>query len=286
MTDGLPIVRDPAALRSAVARLRADGARVALVPTMGALHEGHIALVRAARAACPHVVVSLFVNPTQFGPNEDFARYPRDEARDGAMLAAAGTDLLYAPTVAAMYPDGFATSVSVERLASGLCGPFRPGHFDGVATVVTKLLVQCAADAAFFGEKDYQQLTLIRRLARDLDIPTAIQGVATVRDADGLALSSRNAYLSPAERKVAPELQRTLAALAETVAGGAATAPAIAAAIARLGAAGFAPVDYVAVCDAETLEPLVRVDRPARVLAAARLGATRLIDNIACLPRP
>ncbi|MBM3487612.1 MAG: pantoate--beta-alanine ligase [Alphaproteobacteria bacterium] len=285
MTDGLPVVRDPAALRSAVARLRAGGARVALVPTMGALHDGHIVLVRAAQASCGRVVVSLFVNPTQFGPGEDFARYPRDEARDGALLAAAGADLLYAPTAAAMYADGFATTVSVGRLAAGLCGPFRPGHFQGVATVVTKLLVQCAADAAFFGEKDYQQLALIRRLARDLDIPTAIEGVATVRDADGLALSSRNAYLSPEERRVAPVLHRTLAALAEAVAGGADTAPAIAAATDRLAAAGFAPIDYVAVCDAETLEPLARVDRPARVLAAARLGTTRLIDNLACLPR-
>ena len=191
------IVRTVADLRQAVAVWRAAGERVGLVPTMGALHDGHLSLVRAAFAQCRRTIVSIFVNPTQFGPNADFDRYPRDLDGDVAKLAPLGVDVVFNPDVAEMYPSGFATTVTVAGLTDGLCGPFRPGHFAGVATVVSKLLNQAGADAAFFGEKDWQQLQVIRRLARDLDIPVAIVGVPTVREADGLAMSSRNLYLSP-----------------------------------------------------------------------------------------
>jgi pantoate--beta-alanine ligase len=236
---------------------------------MGALHDGHLALVRAAREACDRVAVSVFVNPTQFGPGEDYEIYPRDEAADRARLEA---------------PSGFATLVRVRGLTEGLCGASRPHHFEGVTTVVTKLLLQVLPDVAYFGEKDYQQLQVIRRLVRDLDIPVRIEGVATVREADGLALSSRNAYLSPAERRIAPALQRALRALSECLV---VAAPASADAVAReverakgtLEAAGFSRIDYLEVRDAETLEPVTNLSRPARVLAAAWLGETRLIDN-------
>lgn len=275
-----PVVRDVAALRRAVAAWRAAGERLALVPTMGALHAGHLALVARARTLCPRVVASLFVNPTQFGPNEDFARYPRDEAADAAKLAGAGCDLLYAPSVAAMYPAGFATAVDPGPLAERLCGRFRPGHFRGVATVVAKLLNQARPDVACFGEKDYQQLQIIRRLVADLDLGVAIEGVATVREPDGLALASRNAYLDAAERKVAPALHRALAQVASDIRGGADPHAAAAAGAASLIEAGFARVDYLEACDAETLEPLARLDRPGRVLGAAWLGRARLIDNL------
>ena len=199
-------------LRAVVGAWHRAGERVALVPTMGALHRGHLALVERGRALCPRVVTSLFVNPTQFGPNEDFSRYPRDEATDAALLAGGGCDLLYAPDVAQMYPAGFAAMVTPGPIAERQCGPFRPGHFAGVATVVSKLLLQSQADVALFGEKDFQQLQVIRRVARDLDIPVEIEGVPTVRDSDGLALSSRNVYLSPEQRTVAPAYpQRTVA---------------------------------------------------------------------------
>jgi pantoate--beta-alanine ligase len=281
---GLAVVRSIAALRRAVAEWRAAGMGVALVPTMGALHAGHLALVARARELAPRVVASLFVNPTQFGPNEDFARYPRNEADDAQKLAAAGTDLLFAPPVEEMYPPGFVVRVDPGPIADRLCGRFRPGHFVGVATVVTKLLLQAQPDFACFGEKDYQQLTIIRRVVRDLDIPAQIEGVPTVREPDGLALSSRNAYLTPAGRGIAPALQRTLAAVAAQIAAG--TAPRAAAsrgAEALLGA-GFTKVDYVEACDAQTLEPLDRLDRPGRLLAAAWLGKTRLIDNLPLRP--
>lgn len=276
-----PVVRRVAALRAAVARWRAAGESVGLVPTMGALHEGHLALVRRARADNARVVGTLFVNPTQFGPNEDLAAYPRDEAADLAAFAAAGADLVFAPDVAEMYPAGAATTVTVAGLTDHLCGPHRPGHFAGVATIVAKLLNQARADAAYFGEKDWQQLQVIRRLGIDLDLDTRIVGVATVRDADGLALSSRNRYMSAEQRARALALPRGLADLAARVADGRPVAPETAALERALLAAGFDRVDYVAVCDAETLQPLDRVTDPdrARVFAAAWLGRTRLIDN-------
>ncbi len=277
-------VRDPEALRARVRAWRAAGETVGLVPTMGGIHDGHLALVHAARAASDHVVASLFVNPTQFGPAEDFAGYPRDEQRDAALSEAAGGELLYAPTVETMYPDGFQTTVHVSEVAKGLCGDHRPGHFDGVATIVTKLFAQCEPDAAWFGEKDYQQLVVIRRLARDLGLAVAVHGVATVREPDGLALSSRNAYLDARERTIAPRLYRTLAALAEAVAGGAPPDEETARARETLLDVGFAPVDYVELRDAQTLAPVEAVTRPARALAAGRLGHARLIDNVAVEP--
>lgn len=282
----LAVVRTVEDLRREVARWHEQGERVALVPTMGALHAGHLALVAHARALSSRVVASLFVNPTQFGPSEDFSRYPRDEAADAAKLADAGCDLLFAPEVAEMYPPGFATTVEPGAIAEGQCGRFRPGHFRGVATIVTKLLLQVGPDVACFGEKDYQQLQVIRRVVRDLDIPVRIEGVPTVREADGLALSSRNAYLTPAERAIAPGLQHALARAVERITRDG-IPPAEAAAEARAGLlqAGFVSVDYVEACDAQTLALLERWDRAGRVLAAVHLGKTRLIDNLP-LPPP
>lgn len=282
---GLPIVRTVAALRRTVAAWHDAGQGVALVPTMGALHAGHLRLVAHGRGMCDRLVATLFVNPTQFGPNEDFGRYPRDEAGDAAKLAASGCDLLYAPPVAEMYPDGFATTVTPGPIAERLDGQFRPGHFAGVATVVTKLLLQAQPDVACFGEKDYQQLRIIHRIVRDLDIPVRIEGVPTVREGDGLALSSRNAYLTPAERAIAPSLQRTLADLASRIAGGA-LLPGAAGDAGRsaLEQAGFTRVDYVEIVDAASLVALDRLDRPGRILAAAWLGRTRLIDNLPVPP--
>jgi len=280
----LETVRTVAALRARIADLRGKGP-VALVPTMGAIHDGHLALVRTGRERCASVVATIFVNPRQFGAREDLALYPRDEAGDAGRLASAGCDLLFAPGAEEVYPPGFATTVSVAGLGDVLCGPHRPGHFDGVATVVAKLLIQALPDIAVFGEKDYQQLLIVRRLARDLDLPVEVVGVATVRDADGVALSSRNVYLSAAERAAAPALYRTLAGIAERMAGGRAQAAGeIARGIATLEAAGFRHVDYLAVCDSDTLRPVQTVARPARVLAAAWLGMARLIDNVAVVP--
>ncbi|WP_298951759.1 pantoate--beta-alanine ligase [uncultured Methylobacterium sp.] len=271
---------DVPALRARVREWRAAGDTVALVPTMGALHAGHLALVERGLAACRRVVVSIFVNPTQFGPAEDFSRYPRDAERDLALLAQAGADAAYLPDVAAMYAPGFATTVHVAGLTEVLCGPIRPGHFDGVATVVSKLLLQALPDLALFGEKDFQQLQVIRRMVRDLDIPVAIEGVPTVREADGLAMSSRNRYLSEDERRQAAVMHAVLREVATAVRGGGEAAPALAAGRERLERAGFGPIQYLSVNDADTLAPLDRVDGPARVLAAAYLGATRLIDNV------
>jgi len=280
----LAVARTVADLRRRVRAWRRAGETVALVPTMGALHAGHLALVTRAHELCDRVVASLFVNPTQFGPNEDFARYPRDEGSDAAKLVAARCDLLYAPSLEEMYPRGFSTSISVGALAEGQCGRFRPGHFAGVATVVTKLLQQAQADVACFGEKDWQQLQVIRRVVHDLDIAVRIEGVPTVREADGLALSSRNAYLSAAERVAAPALQRILREVARRIEQGDAVAAAVADGISELGRAGFSKVDYVDAVEAETLVSLVRADRPARILAAAWLGRTRLIDNVPLAP--
>ncbi len=278
-----PVLRltDVAALRAQVRDWRAAGEGVALVPTMGALHEGHLSLVRQAQAGSRRVVVSIFVNPTQFGPTEDFSRYPRVLEADLALLAEIGADAAFLPDVATMYPPGFSTTVTVAGLTEVLCGPLRPGHFAGVATVVTKLLLQCLPDRAIFGEKDFQQLQVIRRATRDLDVPVAIEGAPTLREPDGLALSSRNRYLSDEERRAAPAMHAVLRRVADSVRNGAATAPALAEGRAALEAAGFAPVQYLSVNDAETLAPLERVEGPARVLAAAFLGRTRLIDNVA-----
>ncbi|OYD85506.1 pantoate--beta-alanine ligase [Azospirillum brasilense] len=280
----LPVVRSVDDLRAQVSAWHRDGKTVALVPTMGALHDGHLALVRRARELADHVVASVFVNPTQFAPHEDFDRYPRDEAGDSRKLASAGCHLLYAPTVRAMYPEGFATAISVGGPAEGLCGTFRPQMFGGVALVVTKLFLQAQPDVAVFGEKDYQQLMVIRRFARDLDIPVRVEGLPTVREADGLAMSSRNAYLSADERARAPELNRALLDAASTLAGGAEAASVLEAVRARITAAGFGSIDYVELRDADTLEPVTRVERPARLLAAAWMGKARLIDNVPVVP--
>ncbi len=272
-------VRDLAALRDAVGEFRAEGARIALVPTMGALHAGHIALVEAAKRPGTKVVASIFVNPKQFGPNEDLSRYPRREKSDLTMLEDAGCDLAWLPPVEAMYPEGFASSVHVAGVTEGLDGAARPGHFDGVATVVSKLFNQVDPDAAYFGEKDYQQLQVIRRMVADLDFDIEIVGVPTQRDDDGLALSSRNIYLDETERQKAVALPRVLGVAARAIGRGDDEAAALAEAEASLTAAGFV-VDYVALVDAETLGAPAP-GRPRRLLAAARMGQTRLIDNIA-----
>ncbi len=281
----MPILRSVAALRSVVDAWHDAGLRVALVPTMGALHDGHMTLVGRGLQLADRVIASVFVNPTQFGPNEDFAAYPRREAGDAELLAGAGAHALYAPTVDEMYPDGFATTVGVSGLSEGLCGAFRPGHFAGVATVVAKLLLQARPDVALFGEKDYQQLQVIRRMVRDLDIPAAVVGVPTVREADGLAMSSRNAYLTPVERAIAPALFRALTEAAARLAAGAPVAEQEERARVAVLAAGFASVDYLELRDADSLARLDRLDRPGRLLAAARLGKARLLDNIAVSPR-
>ena len=272
-------------LRSAVAALRADGRRLALVPTMGALHEGHLTLVREARRHADAVAVSIFVNPKQFGPNEDLAAYPRTFAEDCRLLEGEGVELLWAPTAEAMYPAGFATNVSVAGVSEGLCGAARPGHFDGVATVVCKLFNQVRPDVALFGEKDWQQLAVIRRMARDLDLvrphADAILGVPTVREDDGLALSSRNRYLSPQARAQAAALPQAMREAISALAGGSAVAPTLAALEAHLLQAGFDSIDYAALADAASLEPLDALGPvPARLLVAARIGGTRLIDNM------
>ena len=262
-------IRDLPRLR--ISRASLDGT-VAMVPTMGALHAGHMKLVEAAKAQARHVVVSIFVNPTQFAPTEDLSTYPRREAEDAAMLAAAGVAILWAPDVATMYPDGFATTISVAGVSEGLCGASRPGHFDGVATVVNKLFGQVRPDIALFGEKDWQQLQVIRRMVADLDLGIDIIGVPTEREADGLAMSSRNAYLSAAERKAAVALPQALSAAADAYARGDDESIILATARTAIAAAGFT-IDYVE-------------RRENRLLAAARMGSTRLIDNFPLDPRP
>ncbi|WP_449410498.1 pantoate--beta-alanine ligase [Methylobacterium komagatae] len=280
MTASTPLsLSDLPTLRETVAAWRAASETVALVPTMGALHEGHLTLVAEAKRAARRVVVSIFVNPTQFGPTEDFSRYPRDVATDLSALSAAGADAAWMPDVATMYPGGFATRIDVAGLTDGLCGPLRPGHFSGVATVVTKLLNQVRPDLALFGEKDFQQLQVIRRVVADLDMAPEIRGVPTIREADGLALSSRNRYLSAEERSRAPQLHAVIAGIAEQARRGGPVAGPVAEGIGALEAAGFS-VQYLSVCDAASLAPVERVTGPARVLVAAYLGRTRLIDNV------
>ncbi|WIM10845.1 pantoate--beta-alanine ligase [Enhydrobacter sp.] len=278
----LTVVRSVADLRRAVAEHRTVGRTVGLIPTMGALHEGHLSLVRGALERGDVPVASIFVNPMQFGPNEDFGAYPRDEAGDFAKLEAEGCRIAYAPVVEEMYPGPQLTTVTVASLTDHLCGPFRPGHFEGVATVVCKLLMMAMPDRGYFGEKDYQQLQVLKRMARDLDMPVEIVGMPTIREPDGLAMSSRNRYLSPAERKTALALYRQLNVVADAVRDGkAACAPAAAQASRALVEAGFDKVEYLTVVDAESLAPLDHAGGPARVAAAARIGRTRLIDNIA-----
>ncbi len=280
-----PIVRTVKDLRAQVAKWRQAGETVALVPTMGAIHAGHLSLIGIAKAQANRVVVSIFVNPTQFGPREDFKTYPRDEAADIETLGEAGAQLIYVPSVEDMYPPGSATRVSVPDLTEDLCGAARPQHFQGVATVVTTLLLQCAPDIVLFGEKDYQQLLMIKRLVRDLSIPVRVVSGPTLREGDGLALSSRNAYLSPDQRKIAPLLYRVISAIAADLAEGSGADDAALAGRLKLEAEGFR-VDYVAVRDAETLVPLSGpLKGRARVLAAVNLGATRLIDNVPAVPR-
>ena len=277
---GPETVQSVAALRARVAGWRAAGERIALVPTMGALHEGHLALVRAGRERAERVVVSIFVNPKQFAPTEDFSAYPRVADKDRAALAGLA-DLIFAPGTAEMYPPGFATEITVAGPSEGLEGAARPGHFAGVATVVAKLLIQCGPDCAIFGEKDWQQLQVVTRMARDLDLPVEIVPYPTVRDEAGLALSSRNAYLSPDHLATARKLNGVLARLAGELRRRD-LAEVLAEGRAELERLGFGPVDYLAVAGPETLAPLhvLVPGRPARLLVAARLGPVRLLDNM------
>ena len=272
-------------LRNSVAVLRRDGGSVALVPTMGALHEGHLTLVRRAREAADHVVASIFVNPRQFGAGEDLDAYPRQLQRDSELLAAEGVALLWAPAPEIVYPPGYATNISVAGVSEGLCGGDRPGHFDGVATVVCKLFNQVMPDMAFFGEKDWQQLAVIRRMARDLDLTfphvDAIHGVPIVREADGLAMSSRNAYLSPHQREDAAALPRAMREAAAALKEGSNVRDLLSVLREKLLESGFGSVDYAEIRDADSLEPLPADNGNARLFVAARIGGTRLIDNMA-----
>ncbi len=278
----LRIVRNINDLRKAVGKLRSAGQSIALVPTMGALHDGHLALVKQARKRADRVVVSIFVNPTQFAAGEDLSRYPRDEAGDVARLKTAGVDVVWAPSPAEMYPDGSATVVSPGGAALPLEGEFRPHHFGGVATVVLKLFNQVTPDVAVFGEKDYQQLAVIRQMVRDFDLGVKIAALPTVREKDGLALSSRNRYLSAVERKIAPALFAAISNIAKD-ARSSPTQKLCSKAAEALIAKGFAKIDYIAVRDAETLADFnPKSDRNGRVLAAVWLGKTRLIDNAGC----
>jgi pantoate--beta-alanine ligase len=277
----VPIVRTVSALRQTVAGWRAEGFSVGLVPTMGALHEGHLSLVRAGLARTDCVIVTLFVNPKQFNNPADLAAYPRTEDSDATKLAGAGAHILYAPNAEEIYPEGFSTTISVAGASEGMEGRFRPGHFDGVATVVAKLFLQSGADLAFFGEKDFQQLQVVRRMASDLDIPIEVVACPTIREADGLAMSSRNVRLSPAERALAPRLAAVLFDTAEKLSAGVEAEPLLAKAKETLGSAGFGEVEYIELRSAATLAPLTRASESARLLAAVWLGQVRLIDNVA-----
>lgn len=276
----VPIVTTVTGLRQIVAAWRREGARIAVVPTMGALHEGHLSLVRAALEEADRVIVTLFVNPKQFNNAADLAAYPRTEDEDAARLAPIGAHLLYVPDGFEMYPEGFATTVMVNGVSEGLCGALRPGHFEGVATVVTKLFLQTGADLAFFGEKDFQQLHVVRRMARDLDIPIDIVPCPTVREPDGLALSSRNVRLSPSERRVAPKLAAILSDAAAHIAGGAPVDATLDEARSAIAAVGYSRIEYLELRAEKDLAPMQTLDRPGRLLVAAWLGETRLIDNV------
>lgn len=281
MAKSISVVNRIADLRRNVSDWRASGETIALVPTMGALHDGHLSLVKLAKETADCVVVSIFVNPAQFAPHEDFDSYPREQQDDIDKLTALGVDLVFAPAREEIYPEGFSTRVQVDGVSEGLCGASRPHFFGGVATVVAKLLNQCQADFAVFGEKDYQQLLVIRRMARDLDIDTTILGGPIVREADGLAMSSRNAYLTAEERKTAPTLFATLTEAASALSQGEAPADVLAQGKCALEASGF-QVDYLEVRNADDLSPITQIVRePARVFGAAFLGKTRLIDNVA-----
>jgi pantoate--beta-alanine ligase len=276
------IIRDLASLRAAVAEFRQSGKRIALVPTMGALHDGHLALVAEGQRRADAVIASIFVNPRQFGPNEDLAKYPRRERADAQLLEKQGCAILWMPDAETMYPAGYATNVSVSGVSEVLEGAARPGHFDGVSTVVLKLFNQVQPDIALFGEKDWQQLAVIRRMGVDLNLPIEIVGVPIVRDDHGLALSSRNAYLSEEEMAKARTLPRALGEAAAAILKGEPVEAALAAATTRLGEAGFTDIDYVTLRDAASLQPVDTVgEEPARLLAAARMGPARLIDNLA-----
>jgi len=278
----MKILRTPEAMRSFSDRQRRQGKSIGFVPTMGALHRGHLSLIQRARQENDCTVVSIFVNPLQFGPKEDFNRYPRPAAKDDRLCRQAGVNALYRPTVAAMYPVGYATQVEVRGLSDRLCGRFRPGHFQGVATVVLKLFEAATPDRAYFGEKDFQQLTILRRMATDLNLPVRIVGCPTIREADGLALSSRNAYLGPEERRLAPLLNEALTIGAMLCRKrGMTPARARSAAIRRIQSIPGVRIDYVEVVDPETLSPVRRLQGPMRIAAAIRVGKTRLIDNIA-----
>ena len=277
----MQIIRDMGALAPAVRELRGGGATLALVPTMGALHAGHMALIEEAQRRAAKVAATIFVNPLQFGAGEDLDRYPRREAQDAAMLEAAGCDLLWLPTPAQLYPKGFATTISVGGVSERWDGAARPGHFTGVATVVAKLLLAVRPDVALFGEKDFQQLSVIRRMVADLGIGVEIAGVPTVRDPDGLALSSRNAYLSADERGRAVALPQALHTAAEEIRDGIPVDEVLMEACRALLVAGFGRIDYLALVNAGTLEPLAAPAGEMRLIAAATIGTTRLIDNIA-----
>ena len=277
----MEVFDSPDTARDYVGSLRSRGQTVGFVPTMGALHDGHLALVKAAQRDCRRVIVTIFVNPTQFAAEEDLDAYPRGEAADLAKLQALGADLAFLPGVDQMYPDGFATNVRVEGLTEVLCGLERPVHFGGVATVVSKLFNQSKADRAYFGEKDYQQFLVVRRMVRDLDIPIEVVPVPTVRESDGLAMSSRNVYLSKEQRAVAPALYKVLSGMATRMAQGETASAAITWGRAALDSAGFDRIEYLEVRDAETLAPIDGATRNARVFVATHMGETRLIDNLA-----
>ncbi len=280
MTDLVTTVSD---LRAVISNWRQEGCTVGFAPTMGALHDGHMSLIKSSRAKADRTVASIFVNPTQFAPHEDFNKYPRRLESDRKLLAESGCDLLYAPTVQEMYPPGFVTRIEPGPIAKRLEGEIRPDHFSGVATVVTKFFQQVAPDFVFFGEKDYQQLLVIKQMVRDLNIPVEVVPVPVARAPDGVALSSRNVYLTAQERQKAQVLSQTLRLIAGGIADGAGVDAVLERGRKQISEGGF-KIDYLVLCDADTLEPVTKVEKNARALVAAKIGTTRLIDNMAVLP--